>query len=396
MYTEIYKPTLNGVVVSIETFREQLEALGHSVYVFGPSVQEAPDPCLIPFHSLPLPTSTDYRLVTPFRMQGQVPSLDVIHAQCPFVTGLLAWQHARRIRVPLIFTYHTRLVDYSHYVPLAPPVSKALLTWISRTYSNMADRVVVPAAPIKELLESYGVDVPIDIVPTEVRLQPASALAGERVRARLGIPPAHRVLLYVGRLAREKNLDLLLDAFAVARSEGVRLVIVGDGPERIPLEAHAKTLELGESVIFVGPVARDAIAAWYRTADLFVFTSLTETQGLVVDEALQLGLPVLAIAAGGVVDVVHRWPGGELVDSHEDRDIMTANYVRALRGLLDDAPRLNRLRIQAASNVNHGGIGPSTLHLLSIYETAIAAGPRLRRRLSQSSFKSLKALARRR
>lgn len=372
IYTEIYKPVLNGVVVSIETFREQLEALGHEVYIFAPAYMAYADPNVLAFHSLPLPTQTRYRLATPFRMRAAVPELDIIHAQCPFMTGLLALNHARRIDVPLIFTYHTRLVDYSHYVPVAPSISKSLLVWVSRTYSNMADRVVVPAAPIKALLESYGVQVPIDVVPTDVRLRPAEPSAGAAIRARLGLDARQRLLLNVGRLAREKNLDMLLEAFAAARSSDTHLVLVGEGPLRTALEARAAKLQIQEAVTFVGAVERDAIAEWYRAADLFVFTSLTETQGLVVDEALQLGVPVLAVAAGGVVDVLDRWPGGRMVCAAGDVNTLRERYSQALRALLGDAVALHGLRQEAASNVRAGFDGQSTRHLLRTYETAIA------------------------
>lgn len=380
IYTEIYKPILNGVVVSVETFREQLEALGHEVYIFAPAYMAYADPFVYPFHSLPLPTQTRYRLATPFRKHTSVPDLDVIHAQCPFVTGILAWHHARRIDVPLIFTYHTRLVDYSHYVPVAPSISKSLLVWVSRTYSNMADRVVVPATPIKTLLESYGVQAPIDVVPTDVRLRPASPSAGNAIRERLGIEAGHRVLLNVGRLAREKNLDMLLEAFAAVRRPDTHLVLVGEGPSRSALQSRARHLKLNGSVTFAGAVQRESIAEWYRAADLFVFTSLTETQGLVVDEALQLGLPALAIAAGGVVDVLHRRPGGRSVEPGDNADVLRERYIEALRALLDSPSALEEMRRAAASNAHADADPQSTRQLIEIYSLAMAHRNTLTRR----------------
>lgn len=371
IYTEIYKPVLNGVVVSVDSFREQLRARGHEVYIFTPSYMRYLDPYVLPFHSLPLPTRTPYRLATPFLVEGRVPELDVIHAQTPFMTGLMAFTHARRADLPLVFTYHTRLVDYHHYLPLSPSLSKDFLVWVSRTFSNMADRVIVPAAPIKTLLESYGVRTPIDVVPTDVRLRPAPPEEGARVRAALGIPADHRVLLYVGRLAREKNLGLLLDAYARARTPDTHFVLVGDGPSREWLARQIEEQGLGETIHLAGAVDHGDIPAWYRAADLFVFASLTETQGLVIEEALQLGVPTLAVGAGGVIDAAGRWAGGRLIEPSEDAAVLTERFSDALHDVLGGGA-LAALRLAAESNLRgHGSDDPSTSRLISVYEAAI-------------------------
>jgi glycosyltransferase involved in cell wall biosynthesis len=265
-------------------------------------------------------------------------------------------------------------------------VSKSLLIWVSRTYSNMADRVVVPAAPIKALLESYGVEAPIDVVPTDVRLRPAGAEEGAGIRARLAIAPDDRVLLFVGRLAREKNIALLLDAFARVHRPGLHLVLVGDGPSREWLEERARTLGLGEAVVFVGAVERDTIAAWYRAADLFVFPSLTETQGLVVEEALQLGVPTLAVGAGGVLDVLARWPGGRMVEPGEG---LVERFAAALEALLEPQGGLEALRRAAAHNGEEPSGGRSTRQLLRVYEAAISCHPRTPRKPRRRARKAV-------
>lgn len=371
IYTEIYKPVLNGVVVSVDSFREQLRARGHEVYIFTPSYMRYSDPFVLSFHSLPLPTRTPYRLATPILEQGSVPELDVIHAQTPFMMGLMAWTHARRAGIPLVFTYHTRLVDYHHYLPVSPTLSKEFLVWVSRTFSNMANRVIVPTAPIKTLLESYGVRAPIDVVPTEVRLHPAPAAEGARVRAALGISAHHRVLLYVGRLAREKNLGLLLDAYTKARTPDTHFVLVGDGPSRDWLARQIEARGLGETTHLAGAVDHGDISAWYRAADLFVFSSLTETQGLVIEEALQLGLPTLAVGAGGVIDAVGRWAGGRLVEPTADAAVLTERFADALRDVLEGGT-LAALRRAAESNLHGPGIDdPGTSRLIRVYESAI-------------------------
>lgn len=366
VYTEIYKPVLNGVVVSVESFREQLEALGHEVYIFTPSFMGYSDARVLPFHSLPLP-ATQYRFTLPIRADGRSPQLDVIHAQSPFATGLLAWQHAHRDGIPLVFTYHTRLEDYSHYVPAPRPLSRRWLVWVSRTFSNMADWVIVPSTPIKNLLEGYGVTVPIDVVPTRVRLAATDAAAGIAIRARHGIHDDVPVLLNVGRLAEEKNVALLLEAFA--RTHGSHLLLVGDGPLRGRLQERAQTLGIEDRVSFAGFIEHRSIAPYYAAADLFVFTSLTETQGLVLDEALQMGVPVLAIAQGGVLDALQRGVGTRAVAFVEDSEVLCGHYTAALQAILEEPGTLARLSAEARSEAD--APSDAVQRLVSIYQAAV-------------------------
>lgn len=375
IYTEIYKPVLNGVVVSVESFREQLQARGHEVFVFTPAYMRYTDPHVLTFHSLPLPTRMPYRLATPFLMDGKVPDLDVIHAQTPFMTGLMAWNHARRAGVPLVFTYHTRLVDYHHYLPFSPALSRSFLVWVSRTFGNLADRVIVPTPPIQALLEAYGVKTPIDVVPTGVRIQPSAADACTAVRDRLGIPSHHRVLLYVGRLAHEKNLGMLVEAFIQAGVPDTHLLLVGDGPLRESLEALVTHRGMEGFVHLPGPVPHRDIADWYGAADLFVFPSLTETQGLVVEEALQVGLPTVAVGAGGVIDAVGRWQGGRLVMPHDDAEALTRRFADVLAETLEETA-LVKLKRSARANIARDGAERAASRLLDVYQTAIDLHPR--------------------
>ena len=378
IYTEVYKPVVNGVVVSVESFRVQLEALGHEVYVFTPSplATSAPptvEPHVLPYLSLPLPTEMPYRFTTPFRLHGRQPELDLIHAQSPFNTGLLAWSHARREGIPLVFTYHTRLVDYSHYLPTPEAVSRRYLRWVSRTYSNLADRVIVPTEPIKDLLEGYGVHRPIDVVPTPVRLPSSPTPAEQSLRERAGVPAGRRVLLTVGRLALEKNFRMLLDCFAAVCAEAdLHLVVVGDGPLRESLEAHAADAGLAERVTFAGQVEHERIHEYYAAADLFVFASLTETQGLVLDEALQMGVPVLAVAEGGAMDVLASRPGALTVPPTDRSEGMEREFVAALRDLTTREGALDHLRAQAVEHASADAHVDSAQRLLAVYQAAVA------------------------
>jgi glycosyltransferase involved in cell wall biosynthesis len=370
IYTEIYKPVTNGVVVSVESFRKQLESLGHEVFVFTPAFQSYNDPHVLTFASLPLPTNSPYRLTTPFRNFDHLPRLDVVHAQSLFMTGWLALMHARTKGLPLVFTYHTRLADYSHYVPVLPdPMAKKMLINSSRRYCNRADRVVVPSSPIRELLRSYGVKTPMDVVPTPAALPPPAPDARQQIRARYGIESDRITLLNVGRLAHEKSVDVLLDAFARLPARRPHLLLVGDGPMREALEAQANELGVRADVSFVGMVERREIAAYYAASDLFVFTSSTETQGLVLDEALQMSLPVVAIAAGGVIDALQS-KGTLAVRCGVQREAQVAALTKVLKGLLTEPSRLAALREEVRNSGLHVPSGAELL--VRVYERAQA------------------------
>lgn len=376
IYTEIYKPVLNGVVVSVEAFRQGLTALGHEVWIFTPAFMRYPDDRVVTFHSCPIPTGGPYRLTLPF-LSGRrpLPRLDVIHAQSPFMTGLLAWRHARRHAIPLIFTYHTRLVDYSHYVPLPNLMVRRFLVQVSRLYGNLADRVLAPSEPIRQLLHSYHVETPIDVLPSPVRLAPIDRARVTEIRSRAGLDADDVLLLNVGRLAREKNLETLLEIFSRLRQRfpsRLKLAVVGDGPQEQALRSRAEALGCGDAVIFAGRIERSDIPAWYAAANLFVFTSLTETQGLVLEEALQVGLPVVAFAEGGVVDVLSRAPGTLAVTTEGSPAAQVERFTAALMRLLENPGEMQAFKLAARAGICRDPNDlESSRRLLAIYQAAI-------------------------
>jgi len=215
------------------------------------------------------------------------------------------------------------------------------------------------------LLESYDIRKPIDVIPTPVRLAASSPEAAAAVRARFGIPAGARVLLNVGRLAQEKNLEMLLDAFARACVSGEHLILVGDGPIRGALEDRAQALKVADRVHLAGFVERDQITNFYAAADLFAFTSLTETQGLVLDEALGAGLPLLAVARGGPAEVLASTRAGVPVLPSA---VMLDGYSTALREILETPGRLEGLQRLA----RHHPVGgrDAVQRLLGVYQSA--------------------------
>ncbi|HEX3456817.1 MAG TPA: glycosyltransferase, partial [Candidatus Baltobacteraceae bacterium] len=304
LFTEIYRPVVNGVVASVETLAEGLRGRGHQVYCFAPHMPgyvETDGP-VVRIPSLPLPTRTPYRLVIPLVSRRDVNAvikrLSVVHVHSPFVTGWMGVRYARRYGMPLVYTYHTQLEAYAHYVPFEANATRFAASQLTRTFANLADAVVVPTPAMADRLKELGVTVRMEVVPSGIDVAHfAAGKRDENLRARLGVRPGERLLLAVGRLAKEKNLELVLQALAIANDASLKLAIAGDGPHRQALEEIVRAAGLGGSTRFLGVVGRDALPDLYASSDAFVMPSTTETQGLVLAEALAAGVLVVAADA---------------------------------------------------------------------------------------------------
>jgi glycosyltransferase involved in cell wall biosynthesis len=311
LFTEIYRPVVNGVVASVETLAEGLRGRGHQVYCFAPHMPgyvETDGP-VVRIPSLPLPTRTPYRLVIPLVSRRDVNAvikrLSVVHVHSPFVTGWMGVRYARRYGMPLVYTYHTQLEAYAHYVPFEANATRFAASQLTRTFANLADAVVVPTPAMADRLKELGVTVRMEVVPSGIDVAHfAAGKRDENLRARLGVRPGERLLLAVGRLAKEKNLELVLQALAIANDASLKLAIAGDGPHRQALEEIVRAAGLGGSTRFLGVVGRDALPDLYASSDAFVMPSTTETQGLVLAEALAAGVLVVAADAPQNRDVL--------------------------------------------------------------------------------------------
>ncbi len=307
-FTEVYRPVVNGVVASVDALAGGLRARGHEVYCFTPKVPgyEETDGPVFRMPSLPLP-DTPYRLTLPLvrrrNVQGVIKRLSVIHAHSPFITGWMGLRYARRYNIPFVYTYHTKLEEYAHYVPFDESTTRMAAETLTRTFADLTDAVVVPTLAMGQRLRELGVEARIEIIPTGIDLQKfADGKRDADLRARVGVG-AGRMLFFVSRLGREKNIDLLIQALARSPKD-LHLVIGGDGPERDALIALAASLGVGERTTFLGAVERDALPDLYASSDAFVFPSTTETQGLVQAEALGAGAMVIAADAPPNRDVL--------------------------------------------------------------------------------------------
>lgn len=311
MFTNVYLPVTNGVVVSVESFRKALTRLGHHAYIMSPSCGEIEDraPYVFRYPAVELPMQK-YPLTLPVspyvdqvlrNLQPQV-----LHANHPALLGRVAARKSEELNLPLLFTYHTRYADYSHYAQPLPQerVKEFIETWLEE-FMARCHHLVVPSASIKTMLmDTYDFSGPISVIPTGVDLDHFAPQDRTRARQQLNWPLDCKIFLSVGRLAKEKNFELLLQAFARLEDAQARLVILGSGDEKAALEKLAQELELGERCEFPGGVAHKDLPLYLSAADVFAFASLTETQGLATLEAMAAGLPVAAVDASGTRDIV--------------------------------------------------------------------------------------------
>ena len=301
VFTDTYQPETNGVVTSIVSTTRALRRRGHRVIIVAPAHPEGDEehPDVFHLRSTSFPFYPGFRMAFPLpaKVVANLPAVpfDVIHAQTFFFIGCLGAYLARLRSTPLFFTYHTKFEDYLHYLPVHQRITKPQTLWLSREFSNQCDRVIAPSHGTADLLRSYGITAPLEILPGGVDLESFGLDAQEPAVIRDARPGP--IVLSVGRLGKEKNLELLLDAFALSlRSRpGARLIMVGDGPHRAELERRAAAIGISGRVVFAGALDQAQLGAYYRNADVFLFTSLTETQGLVLVEALAHGLPVVAV-----------------------------------------------------------------------------------------------------
>ncbi|MGP4041585.1 glycosyltransferase family 4 protein [Gracilibacillus sp. D59] len=302
--SEWYFPVINGVVTSIANLKRELERLGHEVRILTLSNQKRSYKkvditfissvgvgTIYPGARITLSTN-DKHLKELIEWQP-----DVIHTQCEFSTFRLAKFIAKKLQIPIVHTYHTVYEDYTHYFSPNRKWGKVMVAIFTKKVLENATYVIAPTKKVNSLLKSYGITKEIMVVPTGIDLhkftegiEPNQKV---RLKARLGIPSDQKLLLFVGRLAKEKNLEEIFTYIAKINHPNISLLIVGDGPHRNQLEKFTEKLHIRDRIIFTGMVPPDKIATYYKIADVFVSASNSETQGLTYIEALASGVPAL-------------------------------------------------------------------------------------------------------
>ncbi|MEW5892710.1 MAG: glycosyltransferase [Pseudomonadota bacterium] len=351
MVSDVYFPRVNGVSTSIETFRRSLADQGVEVRLVAPRYgDEAEVPGIRRIPGWRVPRDPEDRLASWPRLRAAVleeaAACDLVHIQTPFLAHYAGLHAARKHGLPVLATYHTLFEEYlHHYAPLLPAEwLKALARRFSRSQCNALDAVVVPSSAMRDRLGSYGVTAPMHVLPTGIPLDRFAVGDGAAFRKWHGIAPQRPALLFVGRVAFEKNIDFLLDALAIARQRlpELLLLVTGEGPALEALRQRVQAMGLANNVRFLGYLDRvRELPDCYAAADVFVFASRTETQGLVLLEAMAMGLPVVALAAMGTCDILA--PGRGCLTPDDD----VSAFAQAILTLLEDAKLRRRLADEA-------------------------------------------------
>jgi glycosyltransferase involved in cell wall biosynthesis len=316
MISDVHFPRVNGVSTSIQTFQQELSAIGHDVHLVAPaySGDEQVVPHITRIDSRGVMLDPEDRLMKSERIYELLPqfekrNFDLVHIQTPFVAHYAGIKLARTLGIPCVETYHTFFEEYLyHYIPLLPKfLTRGITRRFSRSQCNSVDAVIVPSTAMRSVLTKYGCNSPMYVAPTGIQLEKFKAGDGAAFRARHGIPKTRPLLVHVGRVAHEKNIGFLLQVVAELKAihPDILFLICGEGPAKADLQQQVQNMGLTEQVMFVGYLDRETeLLDCYQAADVFVFASRTETQGLVLLEAMALGVPVVSTAVMGTIDIV--------------------------------------------------------------------------------------------
>ena len=349
MFTNTYKPHVGGVARSVETLEEMLESQGHQVYIIAPEFPEAEEsdykvfrvPAMQNFNGSDFSVCFGVPEVLPRIIDAIKP--DIVHSHHPFLLGDAALRVARERGLPIVFTHHTMYEHYTHYVPLDSDALKRLAVQLSTDYCNLCDAVIAPSESIERLLRKRGVETQLACIPTGIDTKAFALGRRERFRNRFGISEATFVAGHVGRLAEEKNLEYLSDALVLVltKHSDMKFVVVGDGAYRSEMEERMN--RVSDQVVFTGKMTGQDLADAYASMDLFVMASQSETQGMVVAEAMAAGNPVVALDGPGIREIVDSDSNGRLLPSGASE----SEFADTISSLSKDHETLKRFRLGA-------------------------------------------------
>lgn len=373
LISDVYFPRINGVSTSIRTFRRELEELGHEVYLIAPDYGEVTDDESWIFR---VPSRTVYvdpedrmmHLSEVLALEEQLRELqpDVIHIQTPFIAHYAGVRLAQRLKIPSVLTYHTYFEEYLfYYIRFIP---RFLLRWsvryLTRRQCNQVDAVIVPTQAFDAVLKGYGVRAERYINPTGIDIQRFTAGKGGRFRQHYGIDPERPCLLFVGRLVHEKNIGFLLQVIAEVKRQipDILFMLAGEGPAEEALREKGAVLGITPNMQFIGNLSTlQELLDCYSAADVFVFASRTETQGLVLLEAMALGIPVVSTAKMGTCDILGARRGALVVDE----DLL--QFSSAVAGLLGDEVMRQRLSAEGQQYATEWSATTMAMRLEDIY-----------------------------
>lgn len=371
MVTACYKPVVNGVTRMVSLYKQQLEALGHEVLIFtwGEPDANGEEAGVVRSPGLPL-GDTGYYFGVGYCRKAQelVRQMDILHCHHLVMSLEMAYRYGR---CPIVYTNHSRYDLYTGvYTPLPQPIADRVLRLFWPKLTDLADLVIAPSVSLKGVLESFGVRQRIEVVANGVDLQPFCQPKRVMSRELLGVEGDGLVLIFVGRLAAEKGVRLLLEQVAVVmgRVPALSLILVGDGPQKEELQQYALKLGIAGSTHFVGVVAYEDVPAFLAAADLFVTASVSEVHPLTVIEAMAAGLPVVGVQSLGMVDIVENGITGLLTYFPQ------GGLAAAILELVLDKQKRQQFAYHARQASQQYGIRQTVQQTVALYEELLLQG----------------------
>ena len=361
IFTNTFTPHVGGVARSVEAFVAEYRKLGHRVLVVAPEFANMPEQETDVFRVAAIQNfnASDFSVALPFVDQlSEVLdefSPDIIHSQHPFLLGMTALRTARYRQIPLVFTHHTLYEQYTHYVPGDSSTMQRFAVELATRYANLCDQVIAPSQSISDLLQQRGVNTPIEVVPTGVYPQRFASGDGAAVRKQHAIAADATVIGHLGRLAPEKNLAFLAHAVANVAVEKpeVHFLVIGAGPSEQEIEHIFAQAGVADRLHMTGVLQQQALIDALHAMDVFAFASCSETQGIVLTEAMAAGLPVVALDASGVREVVQHERNGLLIQEHT-----TAAFAGALK-------QITAATVQQRETLKQGAKATAEEHAMS-------------------------------
>jgi 1,2-diacylglycerol 3-alpha-glucosyltransferase len=380
MFTNTYLPHVGGVARSVSTFAGELRKMGQQVLVVAPTFEKKSNNQEDEKHVLRVPAIQNFngsdfsvRIPLPGIIEEKIKKFqpEIIHSHHPFLLGDAALRTARRHDLPIIFTHHTRYEQYTHYVPFDSEVLKRFVIRLSTEYANLCSWVIAPSRSIRYLLRKRGVMSPVAVLPTGINLDYFKNGNGQTFRRKFNIADKRKIVGHIGRLAREKNLPYLATAVAdfMEKDRESCFVVAGTGDAEEEIRGIFSHHHLTDRLIMPGILPGNQLADCYKAMDIFVFASKSETQGLVLMEAMAAGVPVVAVRASGVSDVVEDGRNGRILPANATVNQFSTAIANAFA-----ARKIASWRPKTLQTAEQFSRENCTTRLLELYETVIREG----------------------
>lgn len=377
MFTNTYYPSVGGIERSIDIFAGEMRRCGHSVLIVAPE-----------YHGASHSTEDVLRVPAVKRINGSPHSVvlgfpadlaervrnfrpDIIHSHQPFLLGDSAVRMARLLEIPILYTHHTFMERYIHWFPMNWRLLSDVARKLPVAYANLVDHVVTPTESVAEIIRERGVKTPITSIPTGIDADFFAGGDGALFRERHGITSEHFVVGHLGRLNEEKNLAYLAEVaakFVAAQPECRRFLLAGEGDLVAMFKEQFAIRGLAEHMIYVGLLQGQACADAYAAMNIFIFTSHSDTQGLVLSEAMAAGNPVFALDATGVRDMVTHGVSGYLLPA----DATPQSFCDAMENLVAQPQQLEAMRRGAAQAARTVSISACVEQMLELYRRLAA------------------------